>query len=274
MRDPFEVLGLPTDAPMHAVRARYFLLARQHHPDKLSALSAEDRAASEDFFKRVTAAYASIAQGSVNTPVDEWRCMWDRVKTTLQQPAEWKHVLHETVVDVVSKLRRRHTFTVPITLEDVVLRKTKRVQLQLASGEQLVTSVACDSFPASPPALQHDIDGVPHVIAVKFAMAPHPRFSVDVQDLVVRTHMPVTWRDFIAGKVFRLDWLDGTSWSVELPPFFDATQPVPVTNWGVWQVQLVPEWQVPSADAWARLPTQKRDLLHAILSELGAFQQQ
>ncbi|MBX7247257.1 MAG: DnaJ domain-containing protein [Candidatus Sumerlaeaceae bacterium] len=51
----YEILGLPTDASEQQVKTAYHALARKHHPDK--ATSADDLAALEAEFSRISAAY-------------------------------------------------------------------------------------------------------------------------------------------------------------------------------------------------------------------------
>ena len=57
MEDPCEILGVPKDAPISVIRSRYLQLAKAHHPDKLAALSPEEKLEHEEFFKKVAASY-------------------------------------------------------------------------------------------------------------------------------------------------------------------------------------------------------------------------
>jgi DnaJ-domain-containing protein 1 len=58
--DPWELLGLKPDAPLEEVKSNYRKLARQFHPDSLSALNEEQRKEAEIAFIKIQEAYKEI----------------------------------------------------------------------------------------------------------------------------------------------------------------------------------------------------------------------
>lgn len=59
---PFEVLGLPDDAPAEAARASYFRLVRVWHPDRLPLELAASRADVEAIFAAMTRAFRTLTE--------------------------------------------------------------------------------------------------------------------------------------------------------------------------------------------------------------------
>jgi DnaJ-domain-containing protein 1 len=60
--DHYQLLGVPTDAPLDALRRAYFALARQLHPDRLAALSiSDDGKHAQRLFAHINAGFAVLS---------------------------------------------------------------------------------------------------------------------------------------------------------------------------------------------------------------------
>lgn len=60
MSNPFDVLGIPRDAPEDQIKTAYRKLAREHHPDLNRDADEPTRKASEDKLKEINAAYETL----------------------------------------------------------------------------------------------------------------------------------------------------------------------------------------------------------------------
>ena len=60
MDDPFEVLGVPSDAAQELIRRRYRELVARHHPDREPSDTREQRQAAHDRMASITAAYRML----------------------------------------------------------------------------------------------------------------------------------------------------------------------------------------------------------------------
>ena len=60
VEDPFEVLGLPVDAPAELIRRRYRELVARHHPDRAATNTPEQRQAAHDRMASITAAFRML----------------------------------------------------------------------------------------------------------------------------------------------------------------------------------------------------------------------
>lgn len=125
MKDPYIVLGIPRGSDWATIKARYRDLAREHHPDKLLHLPAEERQRHEDIFKEITVAYTYLMEGGSRynrtwnnsaggeggSAGDEesnehWRSVWERVEDMFQKKEVWQ-AMGEVLKDVATKYKER-----------------------------------------------------------------------------------------------------------------------------------------------------------------------
>ena len=62
MRDPYQVLGVPSTATDEEVRAAYRRMAVKHHPDKVASLGEDIRKAANEKFQKINEAKEWIYQ--------------------------------------------------------------------------------------------------------------------------------------------------------------------------------------------------------------------
>ena len=131
MKDPHIVLGIPRGSDWATIKARYRDLAREHHPDKLLHLPAEERQRHEDMFKEITVAYTYLMEGGsrysgiwnngggAGSEEDgggggkgdeesnaHWRSVWERVEEMFQKKEVWQ-AMGEVLKDVATKYKER-----------------------------------------------------------------------------------------------------------------------------------------------------------------------
>lgn len=245
MTDPYEILGVPRDATFAQVRARYFQLARKHHPDKLHHLSDEERKKNEEYFQKISAAYSTIEKGyDPNVPHqkhDHWRTIWSKVEDIFQRPDVWecmRQVFKDTLVDVASRVvedrdpsprssrsppisRHQHFIQVPVTLSDLHMGKRKKLQLFLQGvGQPILAHLHCKNYPE-----KHEfstcIDGKTHTVCIQYNVLPHEIYRLDdilgTQDLYV--DIDITWYEYVCGTSRQITFLDGTLLEVAFRPF-------------------------------------------------------
>lgn len=69
--DPYAVLGVPRDAPARTIKRAFYRLALQHHPDKLpQSTDAAARAAAEEHFKTLAAAWEILRDPDARAAFD------------------------------------------------------------------------------------------------------------------------------------------------------------------------------------------------------------
>jgi DnaJ-class molecular chaperone len=227
IEDPYSILGLNSNATKEQVRAKYKRLAIENHPDKLGCdASPEERQRREEYFKRVTVAYHMIMeQRADNTTAFDWKDVWKRVA----QKNIWS-----TFVDVAHTYIRRkvHHVNVPIHMSDVRRGRMKKVQLFLKHVDQPVrVEIDCDLFPHT--VLQHEAhDGSYHTIHVHMALQPHAVFWVD-EDENLCAFVRIDISSYIRGCVRIIDYIDGSTVEVTIPPFHDLDTDIIVHGYGL-----------------------------------------
>jgi hypothetical protein len=281
--NPYDILGIPKTATFAEARARYFQLARKHHPDKLHHLSEEERKKNEEFFQKISAAYSRIEKGEdANTTshqkADHWRTIWSKVEGVFQRPEIWEcmlHVLKGTFDDAPkdTALTLGHTIRVPVTLQDLHLGKRKKLQLFLHGIEQPVhTQLQCKNFPK-----EHEfttcIEGKNHSISVGYNIIPHEIFRLDdilgTQDLYV--DIDITWYDYVFGSHKEITYLDGTLIHVPFHPFDRVDYPVRIEGKGLagkGDLYVSHHIRHPTHEQWCQLSSQQQKDFMNILNAL------
>jgi hypothetical protein len=264
--DPYELLGVNRTTSFPEVRARYFQLARKHHPDKCSHLSEEEQKANEEYFKNITAAFQKIEQGGCTVPQEEdWRSVWGRVEQLFQRPDVWD-CMRTVLQDVVQKTQtNRHKIKVPVSLADLHEGRKKKVQLFLKGvTKPFITTLDCMEYPTT--TIEYtDESGWMHLIECEFEVTPHDRYRIDTilggWDLYMTEEM--TWQDYIQGKRIQLESLDGKSEAeeYEIPCFPRMEVPIIISGRGVGgrgDLFIHLEWRAPLHDEWLGLTEDER----------------
>jgi len=281
-KDPYEVLGISKNATLSQVKARYFELARTHHPDKLQNVSNEEKMHHEELFKEITVAYSKIHNDKTRDknesdpgmddelPInpDDWRSVWNNLETLFQKPGIWdtmKGIVKETIKDVAVKgfqqLVHRHFVKVPVTLEEVHMEKKKKVRLLLNNvAEPVFIMVDCLEFPSFE--VSHQISSgnkdVTITIHVELQLQPHPTYTFDdvLDSWDLFTTVKCNWVDFIHGKEVTLPYIDGSEINVYLEPFVSYKAPIAVKNKGLCELgnlYISVELHPPSKNNWNKL---------------------
>lgn len=274
---PYEILGISPSATDEAVRARYLLLARQHHPDKLANQSVEVIKEHEAKFKRIGEAYRTILEwrklgggpglgDGASASLNDWLQMFNKVKHHFKD-----------IIQAAAEARREaranapreacHKVHLPVTLEEVQHERRRKVMLTLKGyAEPVHVDVACRDFPlwkcsAAP--------GRHGAIEVHMTFAPHALYETDESydgvtwDLFY--DVPVTLLDYFKGGTFTVPRLDGSPYEDRaFAPFFGGTgQKDPSSRhlatirddalWRLGNVYVSYQLVLPSAAAWEGL---------------------
>lgn len=291
-RNPYDVLGVPHGSSFSTVRAQYFRLARQHHPDKLSHVTEEERQKHEEIFKEISAAYDTLERRqaggeAVGAEERDWRKVWSKVESLFQQPEVWdcvQRVFKDTVVDAMAqraeqkkKERLIHTVYMDVTLGEMHSRKVKKVQLFLQGiNEPVVTRVCCADYPDA--RIQAVLeDGETHTIHVHMNLKEHAIYRFD--DLLGKwdlyTQVSITWVEYLTGKEVTLPSLDnregGIVAHVPVCPRMDV--PLVVEGAGVagkGDLYISLQWSLPSRECWEQLSANDKNDFMRILNALSA----
>lgn len=250
--NPYDNLGLDPSSTCVQVKARYIKLAKQHHPDKLPpSLSDEERQHHEEKFKEITAAYRQIQESHGGSDED-----------TISM---WKRVFHDTVTEIK---KRYHTVHVPVTLEEVHARKSKKLELFLRGmTDPVYLRVNCGMYPKC--SMIHE----GHLIRVKMDLQPHTVYHLDnvlgTNDLY--SSCDIHWHEYLQGLDTFIPWCDGrSSISLNIPAFARLDVPLVFEEKGLWgegnlyvKLRLVP----PDSELWQNL---EGGLKETILNGLDA----
>lgn len=214
--DPYKVLGLKRGATLEEIRQRYKHLAKLNHPDRLHNIDEAEKKQKEEFFKRVTVAYhlamdsASDGGSAAGAGSDAWG--WD----------DMKEVLMNTLVDVATKYiqRKEHRIRVPVEMEDVYLKRQKKLQIFLKGVDApVMLTVGCHKGHVVTDIITED--GSVHKVHLHIQIKDHPLyFFSDDGDVVA--NLKLSWSEYIQGKREELVFLDGSIVTVEVPPFADV----------------------------------------------------
>lgn len=261
--DPYDVMDLPRSATLAQVRAKYYELARLHHPDKMPNASDQERAEHEEIFKRITCAYSSIEREKTLTDsnthtnnagssfdfnadvdVDDWRSVWNHIEHICKSPGVWdamKGIVKDTIKDVavkgLEKLSNTHHVTLEVTMEEVHVKKQKKVRLflnNMKDRDPLYVVVDIGEYPYTE--IKHALDSRRNItICVDMKLKKHPIYNFDdiLDSWDVFARVQITWVDYIMGKRFTLPYLDGTTVDIDVQPFDDYGLPIEFAGMGL-----------------------------------------
>ena len=220
MLDPYVILDLPRDASPPEVRARYMALAKQHHPDRHSAATEEERRRHEAIFQRVTLAYDQIQSGqarqseSESTDLKRWQDIWGRFSES-QGLKDFGDLLKRTFRDVVGRTK------IHVTLEEIHNHAHRKVRIWETNT---VHTIDCGER-------VHHLAGQ----LVEIVAKPHPVFRQDplLNDMDLYCTLTITLKAYLFGETRTLRHLDGRDLAIQIHPWQDVRLPIVVPGEGL-----------------------------------------
>jgi len=253
--DPYDVLGVSKTASLGEVRSRYFELAKEHHPDKLHNITAEEKIRHEEIFKNISVAYSTIERtknttSSTSTKAktdetinpDDWRTIWNELEVLVCKPGIWdtmKGIVKDTIKDVavkgLQKFTNQHFIKVPVTLEEVHAQKKKRIRLFLHKvDEPVYITVDLSEFPSCE--VNHTLSsGLDITITIEFTLQDHDVYKFDdvLDSWDLFASVKITWMEYIEGKMIIIPYIDGSDIYIVMKPFTTHTSPIMVEGKGL-----------------------------------------
>jgi len=228
--NPYDVLGLNKGCSKQEIRSKYKELAKTHHPDKLHGLSSEEIKQKEEYFKHVTVAYHLLMEKEPETSEpDSWKDMWERMEEVLSKQNIWGKF-----VNVATKYitRKKHTVRVPVTLEDIYRKKTKKVQFFLQSViEPVKVTIKCEEFPESQ--FEYEAhDGSYHIVRVVFVQKEHDTYWMEEDGSLV-TDIFIDFASYLKGTIVSIPYLDDTFIDVSIDSCMDIHDSIVVEGKGM-----------------------------------------
>lgn len=280
--DPYVVLGLKRGAPLKAVKARYRELARQHHPDKQHGATDAERARHEERFKEVTTAYHVIEElerDGTAAFTDEagdhgrWHAMWARVEAMFRNKDMWSRV--GEVFKDIAKSATTHTVEVAVTLEDIYLRKKRKLRLFLNGiTEPVYVTVDAGDFPEVTLPYTPKESAIEHTIRIVMHDSPHAVFTLGdiLGTLDLYVEVKLTWAEFIHGARREFTYLDGTPLTVDIPAFYGQKCMVVPARGIRGDLYVCIDVVAPSQSAWEGIGVEQRADFCKILAALETHQ--
>ncbi len=292
--DPYEILGISRNCTFNEVRARYVLLARKHHPDKLVTATEEKRKENEEYFKKVTVAYHKIEEAHKNgeeVPFcdfddnqyinQDWRGIWTRFEKLFSDQDTWYSVKN-IIKDVATKIKERdvikkeHNIKVPVSLEDIENQKKKNLRLFLQGIDDpvfITVELTPESFPFTTKAIVRKYEL--HEIHVEFVVKEHDIYYYEkllsVFDLFIEIN--ITWEEIFKDKNITITDLQGNKKNFIIPPLESYVKPYVIKNEGLFKkgnLYVSFQFTHPSLDKWKELDEEKRKQFMSILNALYA----
>lgn len=277
--DPYEILGLQYPCSKEEIKNRYYELAKKHHPDKLQHLSQEERDKNEQEFKKINVAYELLTKQEFEyTTKTEWKSMWANVddfisnKDLLKNMGDVLKKVYESVREYKKKQASDHYITVDVTLEEVHMRKEKKLRLFLKKmKEPVFIYVDCGCYPSF--MYTHITpDERTLFIHITFNLLPHTIFYMDTvfdtMDLSCNVH--ISWYEYIYGCKKQIKYLDGTYLTVELEPF--TKDSIIIEGKGLYgkdHLNIFVVIEPPEKGGWESWEENKKQKLRKYLKELS-----
>lgn len=226
--------------------------------------------------------------GSDTTPKtkEEWENIWKRMEdilqkrnilghlsklfqTTLEKMATTKNTRHtpgsgssSDSEDIPTSKGYVHTFTIPVSLEEITYGKKKKVRLFLKDDpDPFFVTVPCDQYPTYETGIFRP--GKPNIeIRLFIKPLPHTHYVVDEiidgeYDLFKK--IPISLLDYFQGKVYSWTHLDGSNLEVEIPPLcgkghgeiIERREGLGLMGKGALYIAL--EWSIPTQNEWVHM---------------------
>ena len=202
--DPYYVFGLVYPCTKEVIKARYYELARKHHPDKLQHLSKEEIEMNEQKLKLINRAYETL--------------------TKTDYEPEWNfNSIFETVINNVksytAKLLKEHHITVEVTLEELFNKKEKRLRLFLKGISQpiFITINCSDKLH-----IHNELD-----IHITYIISPHKIYSVEEDGNDIYSTIYISLYEFVKGCSYKIEYLDKTTIDITIPECDTKTIVIP-----------------------------------------------
>jgi DnaJ-class molecular chaperone len=202
--DPYVVFGLVYPCTKEVIKARYYELARKHHPDKLQHLSKEEIEMNEHKLKLINRAYETL--------------------TKTDYEPEWNfNSIFETVINNVknytAKLLKEHHITVEVTLEELFNKKEKRLRLFLKGITQpiFITIHCSDKLH-----IHNELE-----IHIAYTILPHKIYSVEEDGNDIYSTIYISLYEFVKGCSYKIEYLDKTIINITIPECDTKTIVIP-----------------------------------------------
>lgn len=261
--DPYHILGLSYPSTKEEIRARYLELAKKHHPDKLAHLPEDERKENEETFKKITVAYELLnKQEFHNTSQGEWKGMWSYMENFMNDPTMLRNMsdLLKNVVDIAREYKKQkgseHHIKVEVTLEEVHMRKEKKLRLFLKNiSEPVFIMVDCGCYPSF---LYTHITPKEQTLFIhlEFVLKHHETYILDdlfePYDLV--TEIDLTLYEYFVGAEKTLKYLDGSTIHYIIPRV--SLKPVLIEKKGLYEkgtLRILPRICVPTEEEIAKV---------------------
>ena len=301
MNNPYEVLGVPYGATREEIKQQYHRLAMKHHPDRWAGknISPAELNVHQETFKNITVAYNLLMESQqpfqcdTDTDGGDTRDSWDILWKRMEEVLSRKHVMEPLSYFLKAtfnqiRLRRaatadghdapassspppstEHTFTIPVSLEEIHLGKRKKVRLLLKDDpEPVYVSVMCDRYPKYETTVLRS-NGTRLTLSLTLYPKTHPTYSLDYvvdEDLDVDETsgynlyraVPMNLVDYFQGKHVEWVHLDGHPQYVWIPPF----DPADIGYSNLWKklpgkglqskgdLYITLDWRFPTLHQW------------------------
>lgn len=239
--DPYEILGLTYPCSKDQIKTRYYELAKKHHPDKLSHLSDNEKKENEQKFKKINVAYELLTKSDFNdTSKTEWKGMWSYVETMMNNPDVMQNMseILQKMFHVVREYKKTnnktdHHISVQVTLEEVHMRKEKKLRLFLRNMEEpIFITVDCGTYPNF--CYTHITENKTLLIHITFELKIHDLYSIDFlydsNDLFCQLNIDL--HEYLSGVTKDILYLDGTTLEVKIPAF--NKEPIIIQDKGLY----------------------------------------
>jgi DnaJ-class molecular chaperone len=172
---------------------------------------------------------------------EDWRSVWAGLESLFNRPDSWermKNIVTDTIKDTIYEVAmhninkttkkwketslKRHNITVPVTLEEVHLKKQKKLRLFL-TGIKLPVFITLDIGEYPETSVEHIVDNNSVFIDFTMELIDHPLYRMDdlleSWDLWALQPIKITWNDYLCGKTVPIDYIDGTKIDIVIEPF-------------------------------------------------------
>jgi len=239
--DPYSILGLSSNTDFNEVRARYFYLAKKHHPDKLDkSISSEEKKKNEDYFKNITVAYHEIdrKKNASNNGHNYEEDFWKHLEEFFNTPETW-----ECMKDILYKISSKpkiHKISLKLSLEDIHNSKLRKLRLFLTGIKQPVylTINSSDIFEKDFIEINnYKIDDTVKEINIIIELSIENHKVFRLMHLINRWDLfyeiTITWIEYIQGKSIIINYLNNENLNIEIPAYYNTDTPFIIENKGL-----------------------------------------